>query len=72
MPWWALVLLIVGVLGGIPNLAFVFLIVIERLREREAPDVELRAEALAQKYHPDAYHGCEPRVPRDRVRGHRA
>jgi uncharacterized iron-regulated membrane protein len=51
MPWWALILLAIGVCGGLPVLAFLALFGVEMWRERRFnASAEARAERLAESY----------------------
>jgi hypothetical protein len=60
MPWWALILLAIGVCGGLPALAFAALFGLEMWRERRLErwrerDVEKRAERLATRMTQDGF-----------------
>jgi hypothetical protein len=51
MPWWAVILLAIGVCGGLPALAFVALFGLEMWREhRFHATAEARAERLVESY----------------------
>lgn len=51
MPWWSVVLLVVGVCGGIPSVVFVVLVGREAWEERRFDrSAERRAEDLALRY----------------------
>jgi hypothetical protein len=51
MPWWAVVLLVIGVCGGLPVLAFLALFGVEMWREhRFHATAEARAERLGESY----------------------
>jgi hypothetical protein len=58
MPWWAVILLAIGVFGGIPSIAFLVLFGVEWWRERTyTRSLEGRAEALAARAHQPPHRG---------------
>jgi uncharacterized iron-regulated membrane protein len=58
MPWWALILLVIGACGGVLALAFAVLFGVEMWRERAyLRSLEPRAEALADRAHRPPHRG---------------
>jgi predicted transcriptional regulator len=58
MPWWAIILLVIGACGGVPAFAFLALFGLEMWRERRfTRSLEGRAEMLATRAHRPPHQG---------------